>query len=88
MHSEDIYNVFEDCRDNFAPGCLVDRFTFVKRNDEDMSAKRMKFSVNEQPKLIPGSGKIQNWSVVPRDIVTDMFCPSRDSDGETMTLCS
>ncbi|XP_040987978.1 increased DNA methylation 1 isoform X1 [Juglans microcarpa x Juglans regia] len=87
IHSEDIYNVSEDCRDNFAPGCPVDGFTLVKWNDEDVSVKRMKFSVNEQPKHIPGSGKIQSSSVVPREIVTDMFCPSRDSVGETITVC-
>lgn len=41
----------------------MDGFTLVKWSDEDVSAKRpkrMKFSVNEHPKHIPVSGKIQN----------------------------
>ncbi|KAG7957101.1 hypothetical protein I3843_11G157300 [Carya illinoinensis] len=44
IHSEDIYNVSEDCIDNLL-------------------------------------------QAVPREIVMDMFCPSRDSVGETITVC-
>jgi hypothetical protein len=86
IHLEDFYNVSEDFRENSAPGCSLDRITSVERNDEEVSVKRMKFSVDELPNTRTGTGKISNSSVIPKEIVPGMFCPARDSVCETSTF--
>ncbi|XP_062169388.1 increased DNA methylation 1 isoform X3 [Alnus glutinosa] len=86
IHIEDFNNVSEAFKENSAPGCSPDKITLVERNDEDVSVKRMKFSVDELPNTITGSGKISNSSVIPKEIVSGMFCPASGSVCETLTF--
>lgn len=68
-----------DFRESSAPGCSPDRFTLADRNDEDLNVKRMKFSVDGQTNIVPGSEKTSNSSEVPNEIVSSTVCPARDS---------
>jgi hypothetical protein len=86
IHIEDFNNVPEAFKENSAPGCSPDRITLVERNDEDVSVKRMKFSVDELPNTITGSGKISNSSMIPKEIVSGTFCPASGSVCETLTF--
>ncbi|XP_050367613.1 increased DNA methylation 1 [Argentina anserina] len=74
---EEFHNVTEESREVFAPGFSLER------NGEDVSGKRMKFSVDEFPSAKPGLEMVINSPLVSKEMVSGMS-GATDSITETV----
>ncbi|KAM5586222.1 hypothetical protein ABKV19_005233 [Rosa sericea] len=82
---EESYNATEESREIFEPGFFPDRSSWLDTNGEDVSAKRMKFSVDELPSAKPGLGKVIDSSIVSKEMVSGLS-GTTDSITETVTF--
>ncbi|PRQ31058.1 putative histone acetyltransferase chromatin regulator PHD family [Rosa chinensis] len=82
---EEFYNATEESREIFGPGFFPDRSAWLDTNGEDVSAKRMKFSVDELPCAKPGLGKVIDLSIVSKEMVSGLSVTT-DSITETVTF--
>ncbi|XP_062011565.1 increased DNA methylation 1 [Rosa rugosa] len=83
--SKEFYNATEESREIFGPGFFPDRSAWLDTNGEDVSAKRMKFSVDELPSAKPGLGKVIDLSIVSKEMVSGLS-GTTDSITETLTF--
>nr|XP_048321133.1 increased DNA methylation 1 isoform X1 [Ziziphus jujuba var. spinosa]XP_048321134.1 increased DNA methylation 1 isoform X1 [Ziziphus jujuba var. spinosa] len=63
--------------EEFKDGCRGDKFALVMRNGEDVSGKRMKFSVDELTNCKPDLGTFINSSAFSEKNASSMFCPAK-----------
>lgn len=70
----------------FASSSIVERYALTETHEQNMSAKRMKFSTNEISNGKTASGNLLTKSLQQKESVTDMFLPSVDSVGQRVTL--
>lgn len=71
---EEFSNVTEELK----VGCCGDKYALVMRNGEDVTGKRMKFSVDELTNCTPDFGTYRNSSAFSEKNASRMFCPAKN----------
>ncbi|KAI5333054.1 Hypothetical predicted protein [Prunus dulcis] len=82
---EEFYNATEEFRETSAPAFCLDRSALLDRNEDDVTVKRMKFSVDELSNTKPLLGKVIS-SVVPKEMVSGTSDPATNSVSDTVTF--